>query len=1387
MKKLTNVIALFILVSVNVLTPISYAQETPEVEEVSPVIFSQEEEQSGEKESIVNEETQELVEDLPEILEDDAPSLIDMVVDTVLEDIDKSFDNEVEEEEEWEDGVSDSMLFVGNVDEPQIKVAANGDSITSGCYTYTIIDGENKQIEITQYSGNSNCPKFIDLSNGIDWYDVISIGYRAFYEKWITWVVLWNTVEYVWEQAFLDWNAQLKLLNIWQNVRYLWYDAFHLYYYVWDNAYYTDVKFEEWFNIADLQISGWQYNRNWFIIKWWERGCFLFDVQKNEINGYLCDDAIIIVPEEIYGLTVKSIYWYRGNGQGGAFSNTSSRLAILPPTIDNIWAAAACPYVSGIASVEDVSELEVQWENDLSLWNHYVWIKPYTWWELSQLITNEMLSDACMYISEEHIVRFYDEDWKFIKAITVEWYIDNEDYPEVNDKDWLHWKRFDSDGKLYQGEPIISDLNLKLWYVWVIHHEDLWIIEVHWFNDTMYIKDKNEWAVNLWDAWNYYFWWNNKWVNSVDLQESSSYNYTYGGREIVNMSDLDEGFLEWWKMSERNTWWEEWKTNNPCDVNKWEYLPTPEDWVNLMNIWANMNGDILDDARNREWRYEVSSLWTLTGTIWFRNYGSYFNEDMLIPYVQHLSLKSGKLWKIYWSMLWTSRDGLWSIWWYYVSEWELGRSNSYLDGEAYPVRCFVAESVTVTFDFWDDVIVKNVFKWKTIERLGSTPTKAWYTLEGWYTQAGTKWDFEQDRVEEDMTLYAKWRFCWEWFTVKSNRCVPDDMDMEWIIEVSDWEDTIYLKDRNEGADRKYDAEKLQVLYDCDDNAISNEDFLSCVNDGLWTSFNDSDDVYDYWDDLEDSIVLSLWTYYFRWNNSGVNYDELEFEDENNYSLITNMEDLNEKFLEWWKLWNSEWDGWVEWKEQNNPCDWDREYLPTPGDWTRLMTIWANKNGYQLTSEIGVVPIDDRPRWDFSVSSLWQYSLHNILVMSSAWQLYFPSIEAVRMFSINMSIPEAGYINYNRSSCITDDEWSSCGELYYRNGGLLWMAQNENDYVWTFNWMGVFYGSVDDILDEWWNNVAFPVRCFVDVPEVLVVTLYSDGNIYKELNVVKWGILVEPAGPNKSNHTFDWWYTEDGEKYGFDTLITEDITLYARWIENKSTWWYSGWWGSSSRPSSQWSWPSSSDVKSVDNPKDNTTDDKKEETKPEVKPVNNGGGKATSTGKVDPQQELFDAYKWAYANGLTKYANMADARLDDPLNRQEMAKISTLFATKFVDKSPNTKKRASCSQYSDLWKVTSDMEEFIIESCELGYMWYRANGVDYLERFRPYTPVSLAEFSIILSRIMWWNRYAISEKQWYQWHLHAVYENNLIDNITKPFENITRKDAYLMLYRLTKYL
>ena len=340
------------------------------------------------------------------------------------------------------------------------------------------------------------------------------------------------------------------------------------------------------------------------------------------------------------------------------------------------------------------------------------------------------------------------------------------------------------------------------------------------------------------------------------------------------------------------------------------------------------------------------------------------------------------------------------------------------------------------------------------------------------------------------------------------------------------------------------------------------------------------------------------------------------------------------------------------------------------------------------------------------------------------------------------------------------------------------------------WMEwVWYLENSQNSDKLSESTQFSVdsKLYVFQDERKIGTIRFDSDLGTDVPSVTgyYNTTIQLPSPTRTWYNFAGRY-DGNNKVSISYLIQWDKTLKAHWTENKPSWGYSGW-GGSSRWTSKWSWPSSSDVKSVEKgPDTQTKTEPKPEVKPVVKPVNNGWTKASS-GKVSPAQELADAYKWAYANGLTKYANMSDARLDDYLNRQEMAKISTIFATKFHGETPNEAKRKDCSQYPDLWKTTSDMQEFIKQSCELGYMWYRANGVDYLERFRPYTPVSVAEVSIILSRIMWKNKYAISENKWYQWHLHAVYENQLLDDITKPFDYITRRDAYIMLYRLSDKL
>ncbi len=42
---------------------------------------------------------------------------------------------------------------------------------------------------------------------------------------------------------------------------------------------------------------------------------------------------------------------------------------------------------------------------------------------------------------------------------------------------------------------------------------------------------------------------------------------------------------------------------------------------------------------------------------------------------------------------------------------------------------------------------------------------------------------------------------------------------------------------------------------------------------------------------------------------------------------------------------------------------------------------------------------------------------------------------------------------------------------------------------------------------------------------------------------------KPVEPTKTDYIFLGWYTEDGEEYSFDTVVNEDITLYAKWKYN----------------------------------------------------------------------------------------------------------------------------------------------------------------------------------------------------------------------------------------------
>ena len=133
----------------------------------------------------------------------------------------------------------------------------------------------------------------------------------------------------------------------------------------------------------------------------------------------------------------------------------------------------------------------------------------------------------------------------------------------------------------------------------------------------------------------------------------------------------------------------------------------------------------------------------------------------------------------------------------------------------------------------------------------------------------------------------------------------------------------------------------------------------------------------------------------------------------------------------------------------------------------------------------------------------------------------------------------------------------------------------------------------------------------NVADVHVVTFESNGGTAVPTRIVANDTAVEaPTAPIKSGYTFGGWYTDEAltTAYDFDTPVTADLTLYAKWnviyVDDG---------GSSSSSSS-----SSTKTETVKNPDGSTTTtvtDKKTGTVTEIttgKPVTDEGGNTTQT-------------------------------------------------------------------------------------------------------------------------------------------------------------------------------
>ena len=363
---------------------------------------------------------------------------------------------------------------------------------------------------------------------------------------------------------------------------------------------------------------------------------------------------------------------------------------------------------------------------------------------------------------------------------------------------------------------------------------------------------------------------------------------------------------------------------------------------------------------------------------------------------------------------------------------------------------------------------------------------------------------------------------------------------------------------------------------------------------------------------------------------------------------------------------------------------------------------------------------------------------------------------------------------------------------------------------TLTWDKTLVAEYDGECATWYEDKDG--KCTI---KIFNVTFDSDGWSAVSWQTVEYGKrATKPEDPTKDWYKLKEW-TLSWVKFNFSTPITWNITLVAQWDKINNPWWGGGWWGSSTPDTYKCEdLPDNAVANNTDKPNKRTTYTYDEDTskvctfqcksgytrdkenKKCVKSENPWWGNwwgdeeeielgwqvsdKCSVEWFEWSEEEKAAYLYACENDITTIRDINEARLRDFLNRAEMAKMVSVFATKELWMKPNTSK--DCSNFAEsIAHYSQEMKDYMVMSCQLEIMWIHTTNYKAIPDFMPSKRVSRAEFGTILSRVLWWNKYEWTNENYYINHLNALKENNIITNINP---NITEYRAwvFLMLYR-----
>ena len=156
------------------------------------------------------------------------------------------------------------------------------------------------------------------------------------------------------------------------------------------------------------------------------------------------------------------------------------------------------------------------------------------------------------------------------------------------------------------------------------------------------------------------------------------------------------------------------------------------------------------------------------------------------------------------------------------------------------------------------------------------------------------------------------------------------------------------------------------------------------------------------------------------------------------------------------------------------------------------------------------------------------------------------------------------------------------------------------------------------------------------------------------------------------------------------------------------------------------------------------------------------------------QEEREAYQRAHEYGIVSANTIDSANLNWAVTKQALSKMIITY----IENTEWIKNTTKICSFPDEESITPSLKSPAKKMCSYNLMWTN------WQNFSPTAPVSNAQLWTVLSRVLWGDKYNVSGKWYYIYHLNALKKAWIMDNIDDPLQTIaTRWEVLVMLKRI----